>query len=56
MPGPLVGPEEIIDQLCRVLDEFPLTAVYTQFLPQAAMADWLVGGEAPAGFAMLAIP
>lgn len=42
--------EDIIDQLRQVLDEFPLKAVHTQLSPQAAMADWLAGGEAPAGF------
>ena len=33
-----------------VLDEFPLKALHTQLSPQAAMADWLAGGTAPAGF------
>ena len=42
--------EDFIEQLRMVLDEFPLKALHTQLSPQAAMADWLAGGTAPAGF------
>ncbi len=42
--------EEVIEHLRHCLDDFPLKPVHTQLSPQAAMADWLAGGDAPAGF------
>lgn len=42
--------EEVIEQLRYCLDEFPLKPLHTQLSPTSAMADWLAGGEAPAGF------
>ncbi len=42
--------EEVIEHLRFCLDEFPLQLLHTQLSPQAAMADWLAGGEGPAGF------
>ena len=42
--------EEVIEHLRHCLDDFPLTMLHTQISPQAAMADWLAGGDAPAGF------
>ncbi len=42
--------EEVIEHLRHCLDEFPLTMLHTQLSPQSAMADWLAGGDAPAGF------
>ena len=42
--------EEVIEHLRHCLDEFPLKALHTQLSPQSAMADWLAGGDAPAGF------
>jgi recombination associated protein RdgC len=42
--------EEVIEHLRHCLDEFPLTPLHTELSPQSAMADWLAGGEAPAGF------
>lgn len=42
--------EEVIEHLRHCLDDFPLTMLHTQVSPQAAMADWLAGGEAPEGF------
>lgn len=42
--------EEVIEHLRHCLDEFPLKPLHTQLSPQSAMADWLAGGEAPAGF------
>lgn len=42
--------EEVIEHLRHCLDEFPLTMVHTQLSPSSAMADWLAGGDAPAGF------
>ena len=42
--------EEVIEHLRFCLDEFPLQMLHTQLSPQSAMADWLAGGEGPAGF------
>lgn len=42
--------EEVIEHLRNCLDEFPLKPLNTQVSPQSAMADWLAGGDAPAGF------
>ena len=42
--------EEVIEHLRNCLDEFPLKPLHTQVSPQSAMADWLAGGDAPAGF------
>jgi recombination associated protein RdgC len=42
--------DQVIEHLRRCLDDFPLTLLRTQVSPQAAMADWLASGEAPAGF------
>jgi len=42
--------EAVIEHLRHCLDELPLTMLHTQISPQAAMADWLAGGDAPAGF------
>jgi len=42
--------EEVIEHLRHCLDDFPLSMLHTQISPQSAMADWLAGGEAPAGF------
>jgi recombination associated protein RdgC len=42
--------EEVIEHLRNCLDEFPLSMLHTQVSPTSAMADWLAGGDAPAGF------
>ena len=42
--------EEVIEHLRHCLDDFPLTMLHTQISPVTAMADWLAGGDAPAGF------
>lgn len=42
--------EEVIEHLRHCLDEFPLQLLHTQLSPTSAMADWLAGGEGPAGF------
>ena len=42
--------EEAIEHLRHCLDEFPLSMLHTQLSPVTVMADWLAGGEAPAGF------
>jgi recombination associated protein RdgC len=47
-----VKAEEALEQLHHCLDELPLGLVQTQRSPAAAMADWLAGGLAPAGFSV----
>ncbi len=42
--------EEVIEHLRHCLDEFPLALLHTRLSPQSAMAGWLAGGAAPAGF------
>lgn len=42
--------EQVIEHLRHCLDDFPLTMLLTRLSPQTAMADWLAGGDAPAGF------
>lgn len=44
--------EEVIEHLRHCLDDFPLQLLRTKVSPQAAMADWLAGGEAPEGFSI----
>ena len=44
--------EEVIEHLRHCLDEFPLKPLHTQLSPQSAMANWLAGSEAPAGFSI----
>ncbi|MDO9598894.1 MAG: recombination-associated protein RdgC [Azoarcus sp.] len=42
--------EDVLEQLRHTLDSFPLTLLRTERSPVSAMADWLAGSEAPAGF------
>ncbi|NMG48961.1 recombination-associated protein RdgC [Azoarcus communis] len=42
--------EDVLEQLRQALDRFPLTVLRTERSPMSAMADWLAGNEAPAGF------
>lgn len=42
--------EDVLEALRQTLDSLPLALVRTERSPTAAMADWLAGGEAPAGF------
>lgn len=42
--------EELIEHLRHCLDDFPLSLLHVNTSPVSAMADWLAGGEAPAGF------
>lgn len=46
----LAKAEEVIEHLRHCLDDFPLTLLHTQVSPASAMADWLAGGDTPAGF------
>lgn len=42
--------EDVLEFLRQTLDSFPLAILRTERSPTSAMADWLAGGEAPAGF------
>ena len=42
--------EEVIEHLRHCLEDFPLTLLHTRLSPASAMAGWLAGGDAPAGF------
>lgn len=42
--------ETLIETLHRSVDDFPLALLKTALSPAAAMASWLAGNEAPAGF------
>lgn len=42
--------DEVIEMLHDTLDELLLKLLDTERSPQAAMSDWLAGGEAPANF------
>jgi recombination associated protein RdgC len=42
--------EELIEHLRHCLDDFPLPLLHPQVSPQSEMAEWLAGGDAPAGF------
>jgi len=42
--------EDVLETLRDALDTLPLALLRTQRSPASAMADWLAGGDAPAGF------
>lgn len=42
--------DEVFKLLLKSIDKLPFENVHTQLSPQAAMTDWLVSQEAPAGF------
>jgi recombination associated protein RdgC len=42
--------EELLDQLGKTVDNFPVQLLHTELSPIAAMTDWLAGEDAPAGF------
>ncbi|MEY2631668.1 MAG: hypothetical protein RIR00_322, partial [Pseudomonadota bacterium] len=44
--------DEVIEQLRRTLEVFPLKALVTELSPVSAMTGWLAGPEAPAGFSL----
>lgn len=44
--------EDVIEALRTCLDDFPLRVIATEQSPCAAMADWLAGNDAPAGFSI----
>ncbi|MDR0737150.1 MAG: recombination-associated protein RdgC [Zoogloeaceae bacterium] len=48
----LARAEEALEHLRQCLDDLPLALVRTRISPASAMADWLTGGNAPAGFSI----
>jgi recombination associated protein RdgC len=42
--------EELLEQLGKTVDNFPVQLLQTQLSPVAAMTDWLAAESAPAGF------
>lgn len=42
--------DTLLEALCRAMDVFPARRLVTSLSPEAAMADWLTSGDAPAGF------
>jgi len=42
--------EELLERLNKTLDDLPARTLHTELSPSAAMTDWLLAGEAPAGF------
>ncbi len=42
--------EELLERLNKTLDDLPARPLHTELSPSAAMTDWLLAGEAPAGF------
>ncbi|MDR1349763.1 MAG: recombination-associated protein RdgC [Zoogloeaceae bacterium] len=48
--GSLAKAEEALEHLRQCLDDLPLALAQTRISPTSAMADWLTGGDAPAGF------
>jgi recombination associated protein RdgC len=44
--------EEVIELLGKSLESFPLSMLHTELSPTSAMTEWLLSGEAPAGFSI----
>ena len=44
--------EEVIELLGKSLEAFPLSMLHTEQSPASAMTEWLLSGEAPAGFSI----
>jgi recombination associated protein RdgC len=42
--------EELLEQLGKTVDNFPVQLLHTELSPTSAMTDWLAGENAPAGF------
>lgn len=42
--------EELLEQLGKTIDNFPVQPLQTELPPVAAMTNWLASGHAPAGF------
>lgn len=48
----LTKAEEVLEALRASLDDFPCALVSTRISPASAMTEWLLSGDAPAGFAI----
>ncbi len=44
--------DEVLGMLAKAIDPFPVTPLYVQASPAAAMTDWLASDEAPSGFSI----
>jgi recombination associated protein RdgC len=44
--------EVLLEALAKSLDDLPVKTLHTERSPSAAMTDWLLSGEAPAGFSI----
>lgn len=42
--------EVLLEALSKSVDDLPVKSLHTELSPSAAMTDWLLSGEAPAGF------
>jgi recombination associated protein RdgC len=42
--------DDLLEQLSKTLDGFPVSPLHTKLSPVAAMTDWLAGENAPIGF------
>ena len=42
--------EELLERLNKTLDDLPARTLHTELSPSAAMTEWLLASEAPAGF------
>lgn len=42
--------DTMLEMLCKAIETFPAKRLNTVLTPEAAMADWLTSGDAPAGF------
>jgi recombination associated protein RdgC len=42
--------EEVLEALSKSVDDLPVKRLHTELSPAGAMTDWLLSGEAPAGF------
>lgn len=42
--------ETLLEALSKSVDDLPVKSLHTERSPSAAMTDWLLSGEAPAGF------
>ena len=44
--------EELLETLSKSVDDLPVKRLHTELSPAGAMTDWLLSGEAPAGFSI----
>jgi recombination associated protein RdgC len=44
--------DEVLGMLAKAVDPFPVTPLYVEASPAAAMTDWLASDEAPSGFSI----